>query len=269
MSANSIKPYGSTKGMGSLTKARFGAGMLLEHDDLDALADYTQELSRLLFRSFFGCGVICGLKVSVGQKCGKVQVSVANGVALDCCGDPLHVRGAKPILMEGCDPPLEGSLWVLLCAKYQCCAPRASMCVSGDESQEAPVVCTRERYGWEIRVVKNRPECACGCEPLDQLHDSPCQCVDPAHPCYKDHYLGKCGCECPEGEPCQCYCIVLSKLVNDGDNDAPDWRAEHKWRRFIRPVLIEDPLVISEYKALAAAKVRDGADAAPNGNGGG
>lgn len=271
MSANSLNLLGSVRGMGQLTKARFGAGMLLEHEDLDALARYTQELSRLLFRSLLGCGVICGLEVKVGQKCGKVQVSVGDGVALDCCGDPIHVRGAKSIALEGCEPELPGEMWVLLCARYQCCAPRASMC-DGDAPQESPQVCTRERYGWEIRIVARLPECACGCQPVVQdvdgedqpvePKDDDCQCVDPDHPCYRDHYLGKCGCECAEGATCECDCIVLAKLVNDGDNDDPEWRPEHKWRRFIRPMLIEDPVMLAEYRAAKEAANANNANVA-------
>src|SRR5436309_2337502 len=81
----------STTGMSKLVRARFGPGMLLQHEDLEQLNAYTRELSRLMFRSLFGCGVICGLVVKTNPKCGKVEVSVSAGVALECSGDPVYV----------------------------------------------------------------------------------------------------------------------------------------------------------------------------------
>src|SRR5512136_306329 len=81
----------STKGMSKLERAKFGPGMLLQHEDLEQLNAYTRDLSRLLFKSFFGCGVICGLVVSVDSKCGKVYLTVGAGLALACSGDPVEV----------------------------------------------------------------------------------------------------------------------------------------------------------------------------------
>src|ERR1044072_9995177 len=78
----------SKKGDSGLTRARFGPGMLLQHEDLEYLGNYPRELSRLLFRSFFGCGVVCGLVVKAEEKCGKGHVTVGSGLALACSGAP-------------------------------------------------------------------------------------------------------------------------------------------------------------------------------------
>ena len=68
--------------------------MLLQHEDLEQLNVYTRELNRLMFRSLFGCGVVCGLVVGTDVKCGKVNVTVGSGLALDCQGDPIYVPQA-------------------------------------------------------------------------------------------------------------------------------------------------------------------------------
>ena len=152
------------KGTSTLMRARFGPGMLLQHDDLEQLNSYTRDLNRLMFQSLFGCGVICGLKVTVPKEktCGKVMVTVGAGVALGCSGDPVYVPKDQTFALdENCDPSLKGPLWVVLCGTVKCCEPRTAMCSSDDD--DALSACTRERDGYEIRVVRTRPECCCGC----------------------------------------------------------------------------------------------------------
>jgi len=246
------------KGLSKLARAKFGPGMLLQHDDLEQLNVYTRELSRLLFRSFFGCGVICGLVVNVEVWCGKVTVIVEAGIALDCCGDPVHVPETQRIVIdEHCAPDLPGQLWVVLCGTERCCAPRTPMCASDED--EATTVCTRERDAFEIRVLRERPECVCGCpeESKHELLDSECKCVNPELECYVDHYAGKCGCNCPECSDCDCDCILLARLDRSGAAENPVWTPDHRVRRFIRPVLMRDPRVAIE-RALAQHRTEPG-----------
>ena len=233
------------KGPSKLERAKFGPGMLLQHEDLEQLNVYTRELSRLLFRSFFGCGVICGLVVSVDVRCGKVAVTVAKGVALDCGGDPIHVPQTQHVVIdEHCGPDVPSPLWVVLCGIEKCCAPRTAMCATDDD--ESSPVCTRERDWFEIRVLRERPECVCACP--DSEHglldsDSNCKCANPVHECYKDHYDGKCGCTCGDCAECDCDCVLLARLDRSGDPENPTWDVDHRVRRFIRPVLMRDPQV--------------------------
>jgi len=255
----------------TLVRPKFEPGMLLQHDDLDQLSLFTQELNRLLFRSFFGCGVICGLSIDIGKHCGQQCVKVAPGVGLTCVGDPVYVPTEQCIVIDvNCAPNPNAELWVVLCSKTKCCAPRTSMCP--DDEDETASVCTRERYGFEICVVAKKPDCACGCKPkpkaagesvdtsssddsdtemvLDESSiapepdttDDPCACVSPLDPCYKNHYDGKCTCECGEcvGD---CNCILLARLDRKQDGDNVTWTIDHTVRRFIRPVLMRDPLL--------------------------
>jgi len=217
--------------------------MLLHHEDLEQLSTYTRELSRLLFRSLFGCGVVCGLVVTTKPKCGKVYVTVGAGLALDGNGDPVYLPKDQPLAMdENCDESLKGPLWVVLCGNAKCCAPRTSICAS-DEEDESPSVCTRERDGYEIRIVSVRPKCICGCPGKTEVKDTDCKCVSPDDPCYRDHYAGKCGCNCDDG--CGCDCVLLASLTKTGKGENP-WEVDHSVRRFVRPVLMRDPQVEEE-----------------------
>jgi hypothetical protein len=251
----------TVRGLSTLVRPRFGPGMLLQHDDLDLLTDYTRELNRLLFRSLFGCGVICGLEVNYKENCGQHTITVDAGVGLVCSGDPVYVpRQQTVILDENCADITDTELWVVLCGTSKACSPRPSMCATDDE--EIGSSATRERDGFEIRVVGARPKCACFCEPpltkkgatlkettttadgaantQDGIRTETCWCVNPEDPCYKDHYEGICGCACEGGDGC-CDCIVLVRLLKQKDGDIEWWKADHSVRRFIRPVLMRDP----------------------------
>lgn len=258
------------KGPSTIQRAKFGPGMLLQHEDLEQLNLYTRDLNRLLFRSFFGCGVVCGLTVSATDNCGKTMVTVDAGVALGCIGDPIYVpKSVTFAATDGCDPDNPPSpLWVWLCSCPKCCAPRTASC-GCDDGDSAPA-CTREVDWYEIHLGLEKPECACGCEPLEPTSNTtqpteptgaqvpgaptlmgavysgsttakpdghPCQCADPDSTCYHDHYQGKCGCKCEDSN-----CVVLAKLTYDGDKKV--WTPDYRVRRFIRPVLVRDPLAV-------------------------
>lgn len=239
MSKNSVT-IKKHPGTSTLVRAKFSEGMLLQHEDLGALNDYTRELSRLMFRSLFGCGVICGLVVKAEvDNCNKVSVIVSAGLALDCSGDPVYVpKDQRFALDENCYPDLPGELWVVLCGTTKHCAPRTSMCASDDD--EPASVCTRERDMFEIRVLSDRPKCLCGCVEPDETSnwremENACKCVDPSLPCYTNHYDGKCGCN--DG----CECILLARLDKTESEGKLAWTPDHRVRRFIRPVLMRDP----------------------------
>src|SRR5438874_7512870 len=88
--------YVSGRDVSVLERPRYTAGLLLEDTDLTAAVKYTRDMSRLLFRSLFGCGVICGLDVTALLTCNgsKIEVTVASGIALDCSGNPIYVPKA-------------------------------------------------------------------------------------------------------------------------------------------------------------------------------
>jgi hypothetical protein len=280
----------SVTGTASLVRPCFSPGLLLRDDDLKQGVDYTRDLSRLLFRSLFGCGVVCGLRVVPGVKCGKLVVTVQSGVALDCHGDPIQVPEEKQISIDvDCDEKLPGKLCIAIRRTEKCCAPRSAVC--SDDDDESTAVCTRERDGYEIRISPECPNCACGCAapeddapppppPPDVLlarantekktkkerngvraaadieggsgndvSDDTCWCADPTSDCYKDHYQGICSCVCSDchgGCDCDCGWVVLALLIDQSTENELLWKADHRVRRFVRPVLMRDPVVWEE-----------------------
>src|SRR5689334_13412534 len=95
----------SRSGTSTLVRPKFAAGMLLQHEDLEQLTSYTRDLSRLIFRSMLGCGVMCGLIVKAVQDCGQDAVTVDCGLGLSCSGDPIFVpKQQRIVLDENCNP---------------------------------------------------------------------------------------------------------------------------------------------------------------------
>src|SRR5260370_15797776 len=168
------------KGPSTIQRAKFGPGMLLQYEDLEQMNSSTRDLSRLLFRSFFGCGVVCGLTVSAKDNCGKTMVTVGAGVALNCIGDPIYVpKDVTFAATDGCDPdnPPPNPLWVWLCSCTKCCAPRTPSC--GCDDGDTTPACTREVDWYEIHLGTDKPRCACGCE-LPKPPKDPAQQEQPA-----------------------------------------------------------------------------------------
>lgn len=254
-----------TEGKSTLVRPRFSPGLLLRDDDLKVGVDYTRDLSRLLFRSLFGCGVVCGLKVTVDLTCGKLLVKVDPGVALNPMGDPIHVPSPTTVKIDPtCGKEIPPKIWVTLCRTEKCCAPRTAVC--GCEEEDSASVCTREQEGFEIRLTAEKPgDCACMCEEIlipdppkngesqRPLEHSECWCANPCG-CLNDHYSGECHCACGDPE-----CVVLAVLSDvsrdddytgqirkDAEAKGQPWLANHSVRRFIRPVLMRDPIVLAE-----------------------
>jgi hypothetical protein len=259
------------KSVAVLKRPLYKAGLLLEADDLTAAVEYTRNMSRLLFRSLFGCGVICGLEVTAQLTCNRtrVEVMVSPGVGLDCEGNPIHVPKAFKIVFDAKCDPLPEKLWVTLCYIQQCCAPRDISC-SVDE--DGHPVQTRVIDGFEVRLYARQPSCACSClEPPEDTAPTPDPCCADTAPqpaaapqqaqaqggeaaatavptsppiceCFYDHWNGKCECECC----CNCIFIGLVDvtLTDDGDPVADATGASIPLQvtrdgvRWIRPMLV-------------------------------
>jgi hypothetical protein len=259
--SNANGTLASKKDSSTLVRAVFESGMLLQHEDMDQLNAYTRDLSRLLFRSFFGCGVVCGLLVGTEQdNCGQWYITVAAGLALDCNGDPIYVpKDQRFALSDDCDATIPEPLWVVLCGSWKLCGKRTSMCSPDDDNPTS--ICTRQRDWFEIRVVSKMPECACGWADADNTYDreeNDCWCANPEHPCYTDHYKGNCTCQKDDCCCSGCDCVLLAKLETNGDGN---WTANHRVRRFIRPVLMRDPAV--PFKTPTSTTGNEGGTTAP------
>jgi hypothetical protein len=98
----------------TIESVKFRDGMVVTADDLDAAMRYPASLLRTVLRSYFGCGVVCGLDLRVKQAPGKEPnwvVCVERGVAIDCEGYPVEL--CAPVELDlspdacDCDPPPE------------------------------------------------------------------------------------------------------------------------------------------------------------------
>ena len=260
---NAHKLNKPTTGWATLQRPHFSPGVLLEDDDLNSGVDYTRELTRLLFKSMFGCGVICGLKVTAVPICKgtKLAITVGKGMALDSLGNPLEVPGVQTIEYDPQCKDFPPEIWVTLCYTEKCCRPRDVSCSAEDDGQPKP---TRIRAGFEINLYDAPPKCACRCGKDDEKppagpHDGCCdedemaaapppmqagaadQAEDPC-PCYSAHFNGECECDCG------CTCVVIGRIlplvvpVKDGQGieipvENRQARVETDMVRRIRPVL--------------------------------
>jgi hypothetical protein len=270
--------YVSGRDVSVLERPRYQAGLLLEDTDLTAAVKYTRDMSRLLFRSLFGCGVICGLDVTALLTCNrsKIEVTIAPGIALDCSGNPIYVPKAFKVTYDSKCKPLPTKLWVTICYVEKCCGPRDISCSADDDGQ---MVQTRVIDGFEVRLYPNWPDCACSClKPPEGQPSSGDECCDdeasntaappppppPAPPpapaaassgadaipepnppiceCFYDHWNGKCDCECC----CNCVFIAFVNVELDSHDVSifenheanPALHVDRKGVRWIRPMLV-------------------------------
>jgi hypothetical protein len=163
----------SIKYPGSLIRPRFEPGALLLDEDLTAIVDHSRGLSRLLFRSLFGCGVICGFRVTAQVECGNLTVAVAPGVALDCKGDPIEMNEQQTLGMLCAEKLPPDPLWVLIrrSARDHTCATRDVACPSDDGGAYKP---TRAKDCFELTLTKDFALThGCGCPPRPDVTGTP------------------------------------------------------------------------------------------------
>ena len=258
---------------GRLERPSYAFGLILEDTDLTAAVDYTRSLSRLLFGSLLGCGVICGLTVDVDMDCG-LTVNVRPGLGLDGCGDPVHLTqtaqfklGRRDGVPETPDERKAGprvrDFWVIACAGEKRCEPRALMC--DEDSLDGAKAATRLRSTVAIEIVSKAPDCVCGCAtgasatwPEDQEGlDGRARALLRPNPdgggeyeCHEDHErrvecADDCGCG---GGGCSCGCCIVLAWIHwvpansIGKDNPAGWVVLHNGvRRFIRPKLLSDP----------------------------
>jgi hypothetical protein len=250
----------------TLERPRYSPGLILEDSDLTSAVDYTRNLTRMLFSNLFGCGVICGLGVSVSTDCG-LEVRIAPGLALDGCGDPVQVP--RPLTISLDKNELERlqhkSFWVVLCGKEKYCAPRSLVCDSDDF--DGLTHATRIRALAEVSLAFEKPECVCECQPgvpvkppvkAQAAAQSQAGVALPVDSngrdrpqsdeidCHHDHETRvECVADCGCGSACSCGCCILLARIEFGtDAQGRDgWIAVNRGvRRFIRPKLLADPI---------------------------
>jgi hypothetical protein len=221
---------------GDLVRPRYSPGLILEDSDLTAAVEHGRDLSRLLFRTLFGCGVVCGLRVGVETK-PELAVSVAPGLALNGCGDPIQLSRSvtiglesQPDLLadrkEGGTGPSTKDLWVVLRAGERLEAPRELVCDADEiDIHRQP---TRIRATAGVAILFAEPKCLCRFRAAAAEEDLkiPDEAVDWAPD-------GGCGQDCDGDCP-----VLLARL-----HWKQGWHAIHAGeRRYLRPTFEPDPL---------------------------
>lgn len=224
-----------------LERPRYSPGLILEDSDLTSAVDYTQSLSRLLFRNLFGCGVICGLTVKTDTDCG-LNVTVSPGLALDGLGDPVQLPGPVTIAFDKKKAEQIGKagseFWVLLCGKEKLCQPRALVCEADD--YDGVTQATRIRALSEVSISFEKPECMCRCPETAQTADAAAdRTASAGDPCHVEHETRvDCAEECGCGTACDCGCCVLLARAAFVDGA---WTVQHLGvRRLVRAALVPD-----------------------------
>lgn len=218
----------SASGKTQLIRPRYSAGLMLQDDDLTQAVDYARDLNRLMFRSLLGCGVVCGLKVTLHKQGSCKSIHISSGLALNACGDPIHVATDQFIpLVSDCGNTIADTLWVVIRRTDHFCMPRDVACSPDEDAGDT--VYTRLRHGFEILLEKGataRTD-ACGCSKPEDAKE-----------CYKTHNAAECECNCD----CSWEWVVLGVVKNILTFEGTEKDADHRVRRFIRPMLMDDPV---------------------------
>lgn len=221
---------------GALERPRYSPGLILEDSDLTAAVDYTRDLNRMMFRSLFGCGVVCGLTGTADEKCG-LTVVVNPGLAIAPCGDPINVSREVKFVIDKPDPN-RTDYWILLRNKQRTCENRAVMC--DDDDDDAPNQPTRIKDCAEVSLAAELPDCACAHWELRKRlkEDANAATTLLANPELGTEQLN---CDCPSCDAeCGCGCdeYIVIGWVHKFE---AGWAVLHRGvRRFIRPALQPD-----------------------------
>jgi hypothetical protein len=269
----------SKSARGTLTRPRYAPGLLLEADDLTVAVDHASNLSSLLMRSLFGCGVICGLELTGTPICENRQLllAVGCGVALDCTGHVIEVGRIEPFLIgDACTlpkPDVANIHWLAVRRREEKCSPRELVC-AGDEDV-VPMTHTRLVDGFELRLFAGQRPCACGCvsnrpdapvagnvttatgneqlaagaggagaavQPAAQPAAGPVRYIysTGAGDCYEGHAGGICEGANRCGEGWVLLGMIDIRLA--AGNQTISATIDHGYRRYVRPVLAPDPV---------------------------
>lgn len=133
-----------------LDRVRFHDGMVVKAEDLETAEQYPVSLLQSVLRSYLGCGVVCGLQLSLKtpQK-GKPPwiVTVGRGLAVDCAGFPIELT--CPIDLDFtpdpclCEPPSDPVYIVI-------------RRLTSDEATSDPCGCSHEPADKECDRLRDR-----------------------------------------------------------------------------------------------------------------
>lgn len=244
----------------STEAVQFTDGMLVTADDLQAAMHYPLSVVQVLLRSYFGCGIVCGLKVTDPNE-GRPQdtrpgcepergyvVKVGPGVALGCDGYPIELCSELKLDLspDPCGCPVDATETRFLAIRRERAAEPSGRggcgggcgcdCGSGSGSQQQ---CTRQRDHILVQAFPAAPTGACMNPPRSQDDRGECEPADTA-----DEPQGLCECmhECADCDRCAEPWVVIAILEVDGDGivagsiNRADLVETEGGRRYVKPI---------------------------------
>lgn len=211
----------------------FKDGMIVTAEHLQAAMHYPVSLFQTLVRAFFGCGIVCGLKVDAVGGCeadeGKKNVwdvQISSGVALDCQGYPLEL--CKPVSINlKPDPCSCDELPTCLCIAIRRYVPEDSQLkpsCNGSESGQIHDPLKREQVMIKVFECDKLPENTC--------IRSPCDEDQTEEPCDKDK-LCNCLKTCPDHQCCGEGWVLLACLELD---QCGIKEIDSRRRKYVKPI---------------------------------
>jgi hypothetical protein len=225
----------------------FTDGMLVTADDLQAAMHYPLSVVQVLLRSYFGCGIVCGLELTgpkqredVADKPGceperGYVVKIAPGVALGCDGYPIELcsEAKLDLSSDPCGCPIEAAETRFIAIRRERASEPSSRggcgCGGGCGSGGGQQQCTRQRDHILIQAFATPPKGACMQPPM-------------LHPADEPESLCECLRHCSDCDCCADPWVVIGVLQIDADgviaesvNDAQLVGTEGG-RRYVKPI---------------------------------
>jgi len=156
-----VKDIACSTNLKSFQRNRYFYGKLLTVKDFEDEQKYFIEKQRLINRLIHGEGVVCGLKVEeVKDKSNFIRITP--GVAIDCCGreivvpEPVEIDLSKKVSLEEFGEGDTITRWVTI--YYNACGKEPVPVYSADSSCEETCCYSRIMEGYEIDILKEKPE---------------------------------------------------------------------------------------------------------------
>lgn len=223
---------------GSTEAVKFTDGMLVTAEDLGAAMHYPLAVVQVLLRSYFGCGIVCGLEVTDpshdrgadpyaradedGATPGRKRkrgfiVEVGPGVALGCDGYPIELCETVKLDLSpdpcGC-PIMEATLKFIAVRRITATEAPARGCGCGSAAGEPGQQCSRMRDHVLIQAFDTDllPPGICMQPPAREQED-------PAGREVERVASGTCACmkQCPSCDRCAEPWVLLGTVFIDAD----------------------------------------------------
>lgn len=221
----------------------FTDGMLVTADDLQAAMHYPLSVVQVLLRSYFGCGIVCGLEVTdpnadrpppEDPECETDRgfvIKIAPGVALGCDGYPIELCSEVKLDLSpdpcGCKPTAPETRFIAIRRERAAepsprggCGGGCGCGCGGSGSGDPKQQCTRQRDHILIQAFDAAPKGAC-MQPPRPLREQE-ECERGEEPERKAESLCECMHHCSDCDRCADPWVVIAVLQVDGEGIVAD-----------------------------------------------